>query len=111
METRQSSASYIYNPVLYTQLRPSKNVLREKKWVCMNEKESQMEKSEKQLIFPLSVAKETNQRCPHSRLQVTGDIEEMAARGQRNCWRERLDFKLKWYNRVWQRERREPEWS
>lgn len=52
--------------------------------VCMNEKESQMEKSEKPLIFPLSVAKETNQRCPHSRLQVTADVQEMAAKGQRS---------------------------
>ena len=52
--------------------------------VCMNEKESQMEKSEQPLIFPLSVAKETNQRCPHSRLQVTPDVQEMAAKGQRS---------------------------
>lgn len=60
----------------------------------MNEKESQMEKSEKQLIFPLSVAKETNQRCPHARLQVMGDVQEMAAGGQRRCWRERFDFTI-----------------
>lgn len=34
-----------------TQLTPSKNLPREKKWVCMNETESQMEKSEKPLFF------------------------------------------------------------
>lgn len=49
--------------------------------LCMNEKKRQMEKAENPLIFSLSVAKETNQSCPHSRLQVMGDVQEMAAAG------------------------------
>lgn len=50
---------------------------------CVNEKEPDGEVREASVFFPLAVAKETTQRCHHSRLRVTGDVQEMAAGGQR----------------------------
>lgn len=71
---------------------PPKNVLRggKKKWVCAWKREPDGE-VRAAIIFPLSVAKETDQRCPHPRSQVAGDVQETAAGGRRSWWRQRFD--------------------